>query len=79
MTDPATQTRPILQFGGDYQGLPHYRRPFVYENVELPLTYGGMAPVERLCMVTHNPAQAKAATRTVHLFDGQLVLEERAA
>lgn len=32
-----------------------------------------------LCMVTHDPAQAKAATRTVHLFDGQPVLEERAA
>jgi putative ABC transport system ATP-binding protein len=126
----------------------------VYENVELPLTYSGMAPVERkrrvesalervgmshrarhlpsqlsggqqqrvavaralageplllladeptgnldskngenvmqllrelhaagstLCMVTHDPAQAKAATRTVRLFDGQLALEERAA
>jgi putative ABC transport system ATP-binding protein len=32
-----------------------------------------------LCMVTHDPAQAKVATRTVHLFDGQLVPEGKAA
>ena len=31
-----------------------------------------------LCMVTHDPAQAKAATRTVHMFDGQLVPEGKA-
>jgi len=32
-----------------------------------------------LCMVTHDPAQAKAATRTVHLFDGQLVPDGKVA
>ena len=31
-----------------------------------------------LCMVTHDPAQAKVATRTVHLFDGKLVPEGKA-
>ena len=30
-----------------------------------------------LCMVTHDPAQAKQATRTVSLFDGRIVSDER--
>jgi putative ABC transport system ATP-binding protein len=28
-----------------------------------------------VCMVTHNPAYAKQATRTIHLFDGRIVDE----
>lgn len=30
-----------------------------------------------LCMVTHDPAQAKMGTRAVHLFDGRIVRDER--
>ena len=29
-----------------------------------------------LCMVTHDPAHAKLATRTVSLFDGRVVQDE---
>jgi putative ABC transport system ATP-binding protein len=31
-----------------------------------------------LCMVTHDPAQARLATRTVHLFDGRIVEDYQA-
>ena len=31
-----------------------------------------------ICMVTHDPAHARAATRTVSLFDGRIVQDERA-
>ena len=30
-----------------------------------------------ICMVTHNPEYAQQATRTVHLFDGRIVRENR--
>jgi putative ABC transport system ATP-binding protein len=32
-----------------------------------------------ICMVTHDPAHARVATRTVSLFDGRIVQDERAA
>jgi len=32
-----------------------------------------------ICMVTHNPDYARKATRTVHLFDGRIVDDRRAA
>jgi putative ABC transport system ATP-binding protein len=32
-----------------------------------------------ICMVTHNPDYAKQASRSVHLFDGRLVGENRVA
>src|SRR5207244_4096051 len=45
----------------------------VYENVELPLTYRGMATGG---MVTHDPRYAQHADRTVQLFDGRVVEEQ---
>ena len=32
-----------------------------------------------ICMVTHNPDYARKATRVVHLFDGRVVEDRRAA
>ncbi|MCP3104392.1 ABC transporter ATP-binding protein, partial [Myxococcus sp. K15C18031901] len=30
-----------------------------------------------ICMVTHDPAHARVATRTVSLFDGRITLDEK--
>jgi putative ABC transport system ATP-binding protein len=32
-----------------------------------------------ICMVTHDPRYAELASRTVHLFDGQIIEENVAA
>jgi putative ABC transport system ATP-binding protein len=32
-----------------------------------------------ICMVTHDPRYAEYADRSVHLFDGQVVRDERSA
>ena len=59
----------------------------VYENVELPLTYGAevmnlLTELNRegttIIMVTHSQHDASFAHRTVHLFDGSIVASVKA-